>query len=130
MLDVDGEMPELRAVATAFARLGGRFWVGERGGRVVGSIGFSPSAGGTGVELKKLYVEKSARETGLGGKLCALVEAEARARGAAYVELWSDTRFETAHRFYERRGWLRGDQTRELFDKSDTVEFYFRKPLE
>lgn len=27
ILDVDGELPELRAIATYFAGLGGRFWV-------------------------------------------------------------------------------------------------------
>jgi putative acetyltransferase len=129
VLDVDGELPELRAIATAFAHAGGRFWVAERDARVVGSVGCAPAADARGVELKKLYVQRDEREHGLGGRLVDEVEREARARGARRIELWSDTRFVTAHRFYERRGWVRGAQTRELHDKSDTIEYFYVKEL-
>jgi putative acetyltransferase len=129
VLDVEGEMPELLTIATTHARAGGRFWVAERGGRLVGSIGLTPAKEPAGIELRKLYVHKSERQTGLGSQLLELVEREARARAARFIDLWSDTRFQTAHRFYEKRGYLRGPSTRELHDKSDTVEFYFRKQL-
>lgn len=129
ILDVDGEMPELRRIASTFAEAGGRFWVAERGIQVIGSVGLSPGTDPSGVELKKLYVSRAAREIGLGSRLVELVETEARRRGARFIDLWSDTRFETAHGFYERRGWVRGPTTRELHDQSDTVEYYFRKEL-
>ena len=129
ILDVDGEIPELRAIATAFARRNGRFWVCERDGGVVGCIGLSPADEPSGIELRKLYVRRTLRNSGLGGRLCDLVESEARARDAHFVDLWSDTRFETAHRFYERRGYVRGPHTRDLHDCSHSVEFYFRKSL-
>ena len=35
----------------------GRFWVAEREGRVVGSVGFSPGKKPGYAELKKLYVD-------------------------------------------------------------------------
>src|SRR5262245_29152231 len=38
VLDVDGELPELRAIATSFRRWGGRFWVDEREGVVIACI--------------------------------------------------------------------------------------------
>lgn len=129
VLDVDGEMPELRAIAKAYAGRGGRFWVAEVDRRVVGSIGLAPAADPRGVELQKLYVSKPVRRRGLAGRLADLVESEARARRAVFVDLWSDTRFEDAHRFYERRGYERGPHTRELRDLSDTVEFYYRLRL-
>jgi putative acetyltransferase len=141
ILDVDGEMPELRRPATYHREHGGNLWVAEAGGRIVGSAGFVHKAaldhpevvpgarGDAGIELKKLYVHRRARRTGLGGALVERVEREARARGAAFVDLWSDTRFTTAHAFYERRGWVRGPRTRELHDKSHTVEHYFAKLL-
>jgi putative acetyltransferase len=129
VLDVDGEIPELRAIRTAFEGWGGRFWVAELEGRIVGSVGLVPAQAGRGAELRKLYVACECRRSGLGGALCARVEQEARARGAHFVELWSDTRFEDAHRLYEGRGYRRGPHTRELHDLSRSVEYYYRKEL-
>ncbi|HZF51143.1 MAG TPA: GNAT family N-acetyltransferase [Polyangiaceae bacterium] len=130
ILDVDGELPELRAIATAFQRWGGRFWVVEREGRVIACVGFTPSATSPdeGLELRKLYVEKAARKMGLGRALCAIVESAARS--LRFVELWSDTRFENAHALYARRGYTKGPETRDLHDKSGSVEYYFRLNLE
>ena len=129
-LDVDGEIPELRAIATAYTKSNGRFWVCESdGGAVVGCVGLLPATEPGGIELRKLYVQSAMRKSGLGGQLCDLVEGHARSVGAKFVDLWSDTRFETAHRFYERRGYERGPHTRDLHDCSASVEFYFRKSL-
>lgn len=127
VLDVDGEIPELRRIATSFAAGGGRFWVAERDGLVVGSVGIRSR--GTGVELCKLYVAHSARRCGLGGRLCHRVEHAARAASAAFVDLWSDTRFADAHRLYARRGYARGPDTRDLHDRSHTREYHFRIDL-
>ena len=127
VLDVDGEIPELRQISTSFAEAGGRFWVADRGGLVVGSVGFKASEGG--VELCKLYVARGARRGGLGGRLCDLVEGAARASGSPLVELWSDTRFTDAHRLYTRRGYERDPDTRDLFDRSHTREYCFRLEL-
>src|SRR5262245_45714447 len=129
VLDVDGELPELRHIARSFAGWCGRFWVAERERRIVGCVGCTPSLEPGGLELKKLYVAESERLSGLGSRLVGLVEHEARARRVRFIDLWSDTRFVTAHRFYERRGYARGAVTRELHDKSATVEAYFRKAL-
>lgn len=129
VLAVDEEIPELRHIATSFAEWNGRFWIAERQGRVVGCVGLTPAHDPGGIELKKLYVSASERKSGLGSRLTDLVVAEARARGARFIDLWSDTKFETAHRFYENRGFERNGVTRELFDLSETVEYYFRREL-
>jgi N-acetylglutamate synthase-like GNAT family acetyltransferase len=130
VLDVDGEMPELRRIASDFTEHDGRFWVAEsEHGGLRGCIGVTPAREHGGVELKKLYVASSARRTGLGGRLLELVLEDAARRGARFIDLWSDTRFETAHGFYERRGFLRNGVTRELGDLSGTVEYYFRRAL-
>lgn len=131
VLDVDGELPELRHIATSFQRWGGRFWVIERDGRVIACVGLTPSAGSPeeGIELRKLYVDKTARRMGLGSALCDLVEGAARALNKTFVELWSDTRFEDAHALYARRGYTKGPETRDLHDKSASVEHYFRLEL-
>lgn len=128
VLDVENEVPELKTPATSHAEAGGRLWVAESGGNVVGCVALLPAGNGT-MELKKLYVSREARRMGLGARLCSLVEVEARDRGARSLELWSDTRFKDAHRLYERRGYERGPETRELHDKSKSVEYYYTREL-
>ena len=128
ILDVDGELPELRRIASHFGERGGRFWVGEAAGCVVASVGILP-LGGDGAELCKLYVDASARRHGLGASLVALVEREALQRGRTRLELWSDTRFLDAHRLYERLGFVRSPQTRALNDLSHSIEYHYSKPL-
>ncbi len=130
VMDVDGEIPELRRIASYFEEHDGQFWVAESEGRVVGCIGHSPAAESSGIELKKLYVDASARVGGVGSKLLAKVEDAARSRKAKFIDLWSDTRFHAAHHFYAKRGYEKTGETRDLFDKSDTVEFYFKKTLD
>jgi putative acetyltransferase len=128
ILDIDGEVPYLRSVATSFASWGGRFWVAEDAGRAVACVGCVPGESANEVELRMLYVGKRWRRNGLGARLVRLVEEEARSRGAKAVFLWSDTRFTDAHRLYQRLGYVRG-ATRELHDLSHTVEYCFRKAL-
>ncbi|MBO0681804.1 MAG: GNAT family N-acetyltransferase [Candidatus Dormibacteraeota bacterium] len=127
VLDVDGEMPQLRSPASAFAEWQGRLWVAESGARIVGCAGLTAIHGVA--ELKHLYVAAQARRRGLGGRLCELVEAEARRRGHSRIELWTDTRFGDAHRLYESRGYVRGREVRELHDLSASVEYFYSKPL-
>jgi putative acetyltransferase len=124
------EMPELRSIATRFNRDGGQFWCAFRGERLIGCVGWTPATRAGGVELKKLYVAKDERRHKLGHVLTARVEAAGRARAGGFVELWSDVKFTAAHRFYEARDYRRDGRTRELGDKSDTVESYFRLDLE
>jgi putative acetyltransferase len=128
VLDVDADMPELRTPATAAKTDSGRWWVAELGNKIVGSIAVVPELDGV-VELKRLYVASSARRRGLGAHLVALVESEARQRRASSIFLWTDTRFEDAHRLYDRLGYVREPRTRVLNDVSNTVEFHYTKGL-
>lgn len=127
-LDVDGEMPELKAPARSVMNDDCRWWVAEEDGAVVGSCAAMPD-GSDAVELKRLYVAKQARRRGLAARLVELVETEARTRGARRIELWSDTRFKDAHRLYKRMGYERQPRTRALCDISNTVEFHYIKEL-
>jgi GNAT superfamily N-acetyltransferase len=127
-LDVEMEEPELLAPALHFSN----FQVLVQAGRIVGSVGCAQSGRRDGrpiFELKKLYLHAGLRGQGLGRKLTEWVESEARAAGAIAVELWSDTRFETAHRVYERMGYRNTGRERPLNDISDSAEFHFFKEL-
>jgi putative acetyltransferase len=122
ILDVDREEPGLKSPASSFDR----FWVVEEGGAVGGCVG---CAFGDPAELKKLYLAAPLRGRGLGRELIALVEETARAHGATRIELWSDTRFTTAHAVYERCGYRKTGRTRQLHDLSRTTELHFEKEL-
>ncbi len=127
-LDVDGENPELRALATYFADHGGAIWVHEHEDAIAGMIGTQPLAGGLW-ELCKVYSRPALRGTGLAALMLATAEAHAVTHGATGMCLWSDTRFDRAHRFYEKHGYLRDGPIRVLDDKSNTLEFRYAKPL-
>jgi putative acetyltransferase len=129
VLDTEGEMPHLLRVASHFSSVGGRAWIADAGGAVVGSVGCRPATAPDELELQMLYVAAPWRHRGIGSRFVALVESEARGRGATHVRLWSDTRFTDAHRLYRSLGYEQLPETRELHDLSATVEFRFAKAL-
>lgn len=124
------DMPELLCPASAYARNGGRFWVVEANGEIIGTVALTQSVENGVVELQKLYVARGMRKNGLGTFLCQLVEHEARERGAHAIELWSDIKLLDAHRRYERLGYRRGSSLKTYNDTSATVRSYYRKELE
>jgi len=128
VMDVDGEEPWLRAPASAYADRDGVFEVVELDSELIGCVGLLPEGNGA-VSLHSLYVAAPARRRGLAAELVGRIEAEAARRGATRVNLWSDSRFTDAHRLYERLGYLRLPGSRELHDRSDTVEYSFTKDL-
>lgn len=129
VLDVDGEVPELRALASHFAAKGGALWAAEVEGSIIGMVGIAPAGLDEVWALCRLYVAADHRGTGLAARLLALAESHAVAKGARRLLLWSDTRFTRAHRFYAEHGWRRTGETRSLNDLSATVEFRFEKTV-
>jgi GNAT superfamily N-acetyltransferase len=128
VVDIDGEAPELRALATYAAGRGGAAWVAEIDGGIAGLACVWPLQDGAW-EIAKVYVARADRGTGIAHALADGAEAFARAHGATRAQLWSDTRFDRAHRFYEKRGYVRAGQIRALADKSNSIEFAYAKPL-
>ncbi len=131
-LDVDREEPGLLTPETSFAR----FWVLVHRDRVFATVActehdvaLESRAAERGVELKKCYVHPALRGHGVARTLVGLVEDHARAHDRRNVELWSDTRFLTAHGVYEHLGYRRTGEQRALFDISGTQEFRFVKQL-
>jgi len=128
VLDVDGEVPELRALATYFARAGGMLWTAERDGGVVGMVGTRPLGSDQAWEICRMYVAAPERGSGLAHRLLDAAEAHACAAGAVRMVLWTDTRFDAAHRFYEKRSYVRQGAIRILDDLSKSLEFRYAKP--
>ncbi len=129
VLDLEHEERELFALESYCAGHGGALWTAEEQGAVVGMAAILPAGDGVW-ELKKLYVHPDLHGAGLGQDLLDRAEAHAAAVGAVRLVLWSDTRFTRAHRFYEKRSWVRDGPIRALNDLSGTLEFGYAKPLD
>ena len=128
VFDLDGEVPELRALASYFAAQNGALWVAEEAGAVVGMVAVHPLPGTLDWEICRMYVAASQRGTGVAAALLTTAEAHARDAGAEAIRLWSDTRFTRAHSFYAKLGYVRQGPIRVLNDLSNSLEFPFLKP--
>jgi GNAT superfamily N-acetyltransferase len=93
--DEDGYHADLLDVEASYAA----FFVAERDGEIVGTAALTEHG-----SLERLYVLASARGDGTGSALLTAVTEEARRRGHRQLEIWSDKRFEDAHRLYRREG--------------------------
>jgi GNAT superfamily N-acetyltransferase len=127
-IDIDAELPELWALASYYAGRGGALWAADADGRVVGMIGVAPRTDGAW-EVVRLYMLQPYRGTDLAPRLLDIAEAHARAAGATRLVLWSDTRFDRAHRFYEKHSYVRRGPIGVLHDISNSLEFGYAKPV-
>lgn len=129
VMDVDGELPELRRPASHWLSRGGELWVFERDAAMIGSIAFDPIKSGSAIEIHWMYVDRAAHGRGVAQAMYAKALAFAKARGIKIMELWTDTRFHRAHAFYEKLGFKRSPGDRELQDLSNTTEFHYALTL-
>jgi GNAT superfamily N-acetyltransferase len=125
-MDVDREMPELRALATYY---NGALWVAELDDRVVGMIATRPLEDDVW-ETCRVYVDPTLHGGKFAHDLLDAAESHAMRHGARRLVLWSDTRFERAHAFYEKRSYVRQGAIRVLQDISNSLEFRYVKPVD
>ena len=101
------DQPDLADVAGFYQAGLGQFWVAERKGAVVGTIGLRDT-GGRVLALRKMFVGPEARgASGVAGPLLATAIGHARARHVAEIWLGTTDRFLAAQRFYEKHGFDR-----------------------
>ena len=85
----------------------GALWLARDGDVVAGCVVLRPlpAIGPRASEVKRLYVRPAYRGAGVAGALMDALEAYARAAGYDAIYLDSRPDFQTAIRFYERRGY-------------------------
>jgi len=126
--DPPTEVPDLFAFDAHYAPPHGAFWVVLDGARLVGSVGVDRRGPGA-AELHRLYLDADQRGRGLGEALVGVVLDWCRAHAIVRLELWSDTRFEHAHRLYERLGFRRDGGRTLAGDINDTREYRYERDV-
>ena len=121
--DADRDLTEIHQ---HYARLGGQCVVLTDGQHIFGLHAVVPLADRAGVcTFRRLYLDRSLRGAGWGEKLMRWALDTATTLGFQRVEFWSDTRFERAHRFFARLGFLRDGRERTMTDAWEPYREYF-----
>lgn len=128
VFDRAGEFPELDAIADDFTAGNGCIWVVEGYGRVLGCLGIKYDPAQKQSELHKVYLDRATRGQGVAQRMLTkaldwLVQTHP---DCTELVLWTDTRFEAGHRFYEKCGFTRTGETRTLDDLSASSEYCFK----
>jgi putative acetyltransferase len=77
---------EIDRITAYYGERRGGFWVVVRGDNVVGTFGLEPASEGT-MELRRMYVEPSARRKGIARQMLLFAEDECRRRNIFRLEL-------------------------------------------
>jgi GNAT superfamily N-acetyltransferase len=104
------DQPDLEWIRQVYQRDRGGFWVAlegsdKDGSAVVGTVGLLDFGGGGA--LRKMFLRKDRRGTGVGQALLETVLTHARAKALPALWLGTLETMAAAHRFYERNGFVR-----------------------
>lgn len=121
------EVPDLFDFDAHYAPPRGAFFVARGSEGIVGSVGVERLDEGR-AELHRLYLDAHLRGRGTGRALAETIFAWCRDRGVTSLVLWSDTRFDLAHRLYARMGFTRTAERAIPGDLNDTREYRFERP--
>jgi RimJ/RimL family protein N-acetyltransferase len=125
-IHLEGADSDLLDLPANYFASGGAFWVLELDGRICGSHATRPSPDSPEVcNLKRLYLAPHLRGTHWGSELMQVTIDWAEHHGFRRIEFWSDTRFERAHRFFERFGFRKDGRVRDMDDGFMPYAEYF-----
>lgn len=132
-LDAGGSEEDVLQIQSAYFNTGGAFWVleSEDSPTIIGcnAVKRSLEEAGT-VELKRMYLAKAARGSGAAAAMLDASLEWAAERFFAVVELWSDSRFERGHRFYQKHGFAPSGRFRDMDDSHEPYrELHFSRRL-
>ena len=122
------EIPDLLDFDAHYVSPRGAFFVVRSADTIVGSVGVERLDRRT-AELHRLYLDADRRGRGTGRALVETVLAWCRARDLGELILWSDTRFDLAHRLYQRMGFTRTGERTLPEDVNNTREYRFERPV-
>jgi N-acetylglutamate synthase-like GNAT family acetyltransferase len=105
------DQPDLRSIPEFYQRGSGNFWLALHEGRLVGTIGLKDIGEGRLV-LRKMFVAKAYRGplSNAASSLLGTAVDWAKRKGTKEILLGTTEKFLAAHRFYERKGFVRIDK--------------------
>ena len=122
------EVPDLFDFDAHYAPPRGGFFVVRVANTIVGSVGVE-RLDERSAELHRLYLDADKRGRRTGRALTDAGLAWCRARGVGHLILWSDTRFDLAHRLYTRMGFARIGERTIVGDVNDSREYRFERSV-
>lgn len=122
------EVPDLRDFDRHYEAPRGEFFIVREGSLIVGSVGVERLDDGT-AELHRLYLDAHVRGRGTGRALVDAVLDWCRAQEISRLILWSDTRFDRAHRLYTRIGFRETGERSLPEDVNGTREYRFEREV-
>jgi len=122
------EWPDLFRFDQHYAAPRGAFFVVREGEVIVGSVGVE-RLDADSAELHRLYLDARLRGQGTGRALLESALAWCRAERISQMILWSDTRFDQAHRLYTRMGFRQTGERILPDDANQTREYRFERPV-
>lgn len=99
------------------------FYVARDGGRAVGIAALVAESDAASGELKRMFVDPSARGRGVAGALLARIEADASARGIREIVLETGDLHDAAQALYTRHGYRNIPQFGQYVGEAHSVCF-------
>lgn len=126
-----GSEADVLDVDAGYRAKGGEFWVlesiEEGVSHILGTHAARPAVNNPNeiCTFKRLYLHKSLRGSHWGRDLMQVTIDWARDSGFKRIEFWSDTRFERAHRFFQKFNFRKTGDIRHMTDSAVPYSEYF-----
>jgi putative acetyltransferase len=124
---------EINHILAYYSERDGWFWVAVTGDKVVGTFGLE-RASDDAMELRRMYVDPSARRRGIARRMLQFAEDECRSRNVSRIELSTAEIQQAALSLYRNAGYrlVREETVEALSNKtvgSGILRYYLEKTL-
>ncbi len=123
---LEGVDKDLLDIERNYLQKNGAFWVYISHGKIVGTVAVVNDENHC-AELKRVYLKKNVRGSGIADKMLKTVYEWCRNQGVTKLYFWSDIRFTRGHQFYEKHGFKKGDIRSMNDGYAPYKEYYFEK---
>ena len=126
IFELEFELPDFLDFEGFYGKGRGELYVIEEGGKVAGCGALKLN--GEVPYLSRIYVDERYRGRGYGKAIVQFLMQRNQDLGNHELELWSDTAFRTAHKLYERLGFVFTGRVRPLGDINNCYEYHYILP--